>query len=157
MTPRHSSKSYGSIIEATELPRLVRLDVNLYAAVFGVMKLLPARFMIDRAEDRGALTPGTTVIETSSGTFGLGLAMVCRMRGYRVVIVGDPAIDVHLQRRLRALGAEVEIVSKPNGPGGHQRARLDRVAQLKDRYTDHFVPGQYDNADNPASYAGPPR
>ncbi|WP_414941209.1 cysteine synthase family protein [Amycolatopsis sp. cmx-11-51] len=151
---RERSHAYSSIIEATELPRLVRLRANLYAAVFGVMKLLPARFMIDRAEDRGLLTPDTTVIETSSGTFGLGLAMVCGMRGYRVVIVGDPAIDANLQRRMRGLGAEVEIVDTPSAAGGYQGARLERVAQLKDRYADHYVPGQYDNVDNPAAYAG---
>ncbi|MET7800755.1 cysteine synthase family protein [Streptomyces decoyicus] len=143
---------YQSIVEATELPRIIRLERNVYGAVFSLMKLLPARFMIDRAEDNGALTPQTTVIETSSGTFGLGLAMVCRMRGHRLRIVGDPAIDKNLRARLRGLGAEVDIVESVGRTGGYQRARLDRVAELCEQYPDHFVPGQYDSKDNPNAY-----
>ncbi|MFB6438445.1 cysteine synthase family protein [Streptomyces sp. NPDC056411] len=143
---------YQSIVEATELPRIIRLEDNLYGAVFSLMKLLPARFMIDRAEASGALNPRTTVIETSSGTFGLGLAMVCRMRGYRLRIVGDPAIDKNLRARLRGLGAEVEIVESVGETGGYQRARLNRVAEVCEQHPDHFVPGQYDNKDNPHAY-----
>ncbi|GHF69391.1 cystathionine beta-synthase [Streptomyces mashuensis] len=143
---------YQSIVDATELPRLVRLGPNLYGAVFSLMKLLPARFMIDRAEDRGALGTGTTIIETSSGTFALGLAMVARLRGYQLKIVGDPAIDRNLRMRLRGLGADVEIVERAGAQGGYQQARLDRVAELCEQIPDHFVPGQYDNKDNPTAY-----
>ncbi|MFF5205891.1 cysteine synthase family protein [Streptosporangium sp. NPDC000396] len=139
-------------MEATELPRIVQLEHNLYAATFSLMKLLPARFMIDRAESNGAIDRETTVIETSSGTFALGLAMVCRLRGHRLRIVGDPAIDQHLRRRLRRLGAQVDIVEAASAEGGYQRARLDRVAELRERYPNHFVPGQYDNRDNPTAY-----
>ncbi|MFI2205554.1 pyridoxal-phosphate dependent enzyme [Streptomyces sp. NPDC020192] len=143
----------ASIVEATELPRLVRLGPNLCGAAFTLMKLLPARFMLDRAEQRGELGPGTTVLETSSGTFALGLAMVCRLRGYPLVIVGDPAIDPVLRRRLRDLGTQVEICHEPSPEGGFQRARLDRLEQLRAEYPRHYVPGQYHNPDNPNAYA----
>ncbi|MET7611455.1 pyridoxal-phosphate dependent enzyme [Streptomyces seoulensis] len=142
-----------SVVDATVLPRLIRIGPNLCVAAFTLMKLLPARFMLDRAEQRGELKPGTTVLETSSGTFALGLAMVCRLRGYPLVIVGDPAIDPALCRRLGELGAQVEICTEPSPNGGFQQARLDRLAELRSRYPDHYVPGQYHNPDNPNAYA----
>ncbi|MEX3105745.1 MULTISPECIES: cysteine synthase family protein [unclassified Streptomyces] len=143
----------ASIVAATELPRLVRLGPNLCGAAFTLMKLLPARFMLDRAEQRGDLGPGTTVLETSSGTFALGLAMVCRLRGYPLVIVGDPAIDPALRRRLEELGTRVEICTRPSPEGGFQRARLDRLEELRAEHPRHYVPGQYHNPDNPNAYA----
>ncbi|WP_406320100.1 pyridoxal-phosphate dependent enzyme [Streptomyces sp. NBC_01637] len=142
-----------SIVEASVLPRLIRLGPNLCGAAFTLMKLLPARFMIDRAEQRGDLRPGTTVLETSSGTFALGLAMVCRLRGYPLVIVGDPAIDPVLRRRLLELNTRVEICHEPSPEGGFQRARLDRLEELRAEYPNHYVPGQYHNRDNPNAYA----
>ncbi|GAA2025006.1 PLP-dependent cysteine synthase family protein [Polymorphospora rubra] len=146
-------KIYSSVLEATELPRIIRITANLYAATFSLMKLLPARYIVDRAEAAGTLTPGTPVIETSSGTFGLGLAMVCRHRGHPLTVVGDPVIDADLRRRLEMLGARVEIVEDDGRPGGIQAARLARVEELRREHPGSFVPGQYDNPDNPAAYA----
>ncbi|EHR51361.1 cysteine synthase [Saccharomonospora marina XMU15] len=144
---------YRSVIEAMELPRIIQLTDNLYAAAFSLMKLLPARYVIDRAEAAGVLAPGTPVIETSSGSFGLGLAMVCRLRGYPLTIVGDSAIDDDLRNRLQLLNARIELVENHGAPGGIQGARLARVAELQREFPDSFVPGQYDNPANPAAYA----
>lgn len=144
-TSPHAPKAYASIIEATELPRIIHVTGNLYAAAFSLMKLLPARFIVDRAERAGLLTPGTPVIETSSGTFALGLAMVCAQRGYPLTIVGDPAIDRDLRNRLEMLGTKVVIVHDEGQAGGIQGARLARVAELRREHPDSFVPGQYDN------------
>lgn len=144
---------YRSAPEAVEQPRIVDLGDGLAGAAFALMKLLPARQIIERAQGSGEIGPGTRVIETSSGTFGLGLAMVCRLRGIPLTIVGDPIIDRHLRRRLEALGAEVEIVSGKALERGVQQARLDRVAALQARHRDHFVPRQYDNPQNPDAYA----
>ncbi|HEV8639297.1 MAG TPA: cysteine synthase family protein [Chloroflexota bacterium] len=142
-----------SIAEAIELPRVVRLGENLYAAAFPLMKLLPARFMLDRAREAGRVGPGSAIFETTSGTFGLALAILAALRGYRLTIVSDPAIDDPLKRRLEDLGARVEIVREPAAVGGFQRARLDRMAQLRAEHPDHFWPAQYDNPDNPGAYA----
>lgn len=147
-----TSIAYSSVIDATELPRIIRLTDNLYAAAFVMMKLLPARYIVERAEASGAIAPGTPIIETSSGTFGLGLALVCQQRGYPLTIVGDVAIDAELVRRLEMLGARVEIVSEDGHPGGIQGARLDRVEELRQRQPASFVPNQYDNLDNAAAY-----
>ncbi|MGH9938122.1 MAG: pyridoxal-5-phosphate-dependent protein subunit beta, partial [Blastocatellia bacterium] len=66
-----------SIIESVALPHLVQMENNLYGASFFLMKLLPARFVLDRARDEKLLEPSQVVIETTSGTFGLALAMLC--------------------------------------------------------------------------------
>jgi cysteine synthase len=144
--------AFPSVIEATELPRIIRLADNFYAAAFSLMKLLPARFMIDRALETGALAPGATVIETSSGTLALGLALVCRLRGHPLIIVGDPAINGSVRRRLELLGVRIEIVDAFDAPEGIQGARLERVAQLRERHPECYVPGQYDSADHGAAY-----
>lgn len=150
--PVAARRPHDSVVEATELPRIIRLNGNLYAAAFTLMKLLPARYIIDRAEASGLLAPGTPVLETSSGTFGLGLALVCRLRGYPLTIVGDAAIDAELRTRLEMLGARVEIVTENGHPGGIQGARLDRVKELHEERPDSFIPDQYDNPDNGRSY-----
>ncbi len=142
-----------SIVDAVELPPLIRLGEHLYGAVFVLMKLLPARFILDRARDEGLLRPTSTIVETTSGTFGLALAMLCALPGYRLIIVSDPAIDASLKRRLEDLGARVEILRQPAAVGGFQRARLDRVAALQAQIPDHFWPSQYDNPHNPGAYA----
>ncbi len=138
---------------ALELPQLVQLGDNLYGASFGLMKLMPARFILDRARDAGQLAPGATVVETTSGTFGLALAMLCALRGYRLILVSDPAVDAPLARRLRDLGAQLDIVEQPAAEGGYQRARLERLAAHLARHPGAFWPSQYDNLHNAGAYA----
>lgn len=138
--------------EIPELPRLVALEGRLVGAAFELMKLLPARVMLEAAQRAGRLGPRTRVIETTSGTLGLGLAIVCRRRGQPLTLVGDPVIGPEFERRLRDLGAAVVIVSGADLEQGVQQARLARVEELRRRRPDHFVPGQYDNPDNPRAY-----
>ncbi|HET9317301.1 MAG TPA: cysteine synthase family protein [Vicinamibacteria bacterium] len=140
-------------VSALELPQLVHLGDNLYAASFGLMKLLPARFILDRAREAGRLEPGSTLVETTSGTFGLALAMLCALRGYRLILVSDPAVDPPFARRLRELGACLDIVEKPAPAGGYQQARLDRLAEHLEENPEAFWPSQYDNVHNAGAYA----
>jgi cysteine synthase A len=142
-----------SIINAIELPRMIQLTESLYAASFILMKLLPARFILDRAEYSGLIGKGSTVIETTSGTFGLALSMLCALRNYKLILVSDPVIDASMKSRMEQLGARVEIVKEPAPVGGLQQARLDRLAQLREDNPDHFWPSQYDNPHNPGSYS----
>lgn len=144
---------YKTTAQAQALPQIVQLEPNLYAAVFRVMKILPAQFILDRARDEGLLRPGSVVIETTSGTFGWGLALVCHQQNYPLILVSDPAIDPALQRRLEELGTQVEIVTNPAEVGGFQGARLKRMAELQTQYPEHFWPSQYDNPNNPSAYA----
>jgi cysteine synthase A len=142
-----------TIVDALALPRVVQLEDRLYAACFPLMKLLPARLILERAREEGRIRPGSVIIETTSGTFGLALAMLCALDRYRLILVSDPAIDAPLKRRLEDLGTQVEIVSEPAAVGGYQRARLDRMAEVQRAFPEHFCPSQYANPLNPGGYA----
>lgn len=141
--------------EAYQLPRLIRLAPNLHAASFSLMKLVPARFILRRALADGQLEPGTVIVETTSGTFGLALAMQAAQLDRRLVLVSDPVIDERLYRRLVDLGAAVDRVpaAAATGPGGYQAARLRRLAEVRAGLPASFCPEQYTNPDNPRSYA----
>jgi len=134
-------------------PQLVRYQDNLHLIAFKLMKLLPASYIIEKAETDGQIDQDTTIIETSSGTFALGLAIVCALKKYKLIIVGDPVIDVPLRNRLNDLGAQVEIVTKSAAEAGYQSARLKRVFELMDSIPNHFWPCQYDNSNHPEAYA----
>jgi cysteine synthase A len=152
LVPPPGSRAFASIVDATLLPRIVRLGPNLWGAVFVLMKLLPAAYILRRAEERGLLGPETVVVETTSGTFGLALAMQTALMRRPLILVSDPAIDANLHRRLTDLGAGIEICPEPAAVGGFQEARLQRLAQIRAELADTFCPEQYSNADNGRSY-----
>ncbi|MER7004754.1 cysteine synthase family protein [Dactylosporangium sp. NPDC000555] len=141
--------------EAYQLPRLIQLEPNLYAASFTLMKMVPARYILRRALDDGRLEPGTVIVETTSGTFGLALAMQGVHLDRRVILVSDPVIDERLYRRLSDLGATVLRVPEGAGerPGGYQAARLELLARVRAEHPATFCPEQYTNPDNPRAYA----
>lgn len=138
----------ANIVDAMALPRIVWLRTNLIALVFTLMKLLPARFIIRKALEEGELEPGGLIAETSSGTFGLALAMIARLSGHPLTLVGDAAIEPALCRRLKDLGATVHVVeAAPHG--GYQQARLELLEQVLAANSDSFCPRQYSNPYNP--------
>ncbi|WP_165420751.1 pyridoxal-phosphate dependent enzyme [Rhizobium ruizarguesonis] len=148
------SNVYLNGMDAIESPRLVQLEDNIIAVVFSLMKLLPARFIIENALQRGEIREGDTVVETSSGTFALGLAIVCNHHRLRLrIVTGESRIDPTLMWRLRDLGAEVEVLSEPDPGGGlMQKARLNRVHAILRENPSFFWPCQYDNPDNRRAY-----
>lgn len=133
-------------------PQLVSLEPNLVAAVFPLMKVYPAEFSLRHASEQGWVTSQTLVVESSSGNMALGLAIVCRLRGYRLALVSDYACDLLLRLRLEDLGVRVEIVSAPAPTGGYQQARLDRLAAIRAEEPDHWWVHQYDNPCNAGAY-----
>jgi cysteine synthase A len=142
----------GDYPEAELTPLTVQLADNLFAVCFCLMKLLPARHILESAMADGRLKPGAMVVETTSGTFGLALALCCRIMGLRLTLVSDPAIQPDLHQRLMNLGAVVEVVDRPAPGGGYQIPRLQRVGELLNEIPDSFCPLQYDNPGNPESY-----
>lgn len=136
-----------------QMPRIVGLASNLYAAQFRLMKLLPARYMLERAEERGLLRPGGHVVETSSGTFAMALAMLSAVRGYDLTIVSATSLmDDTFKRQLEQLGAAVRLVPDENRTG-NQDGRLSELHRVLDSAPGAFWPMQYDNPDNAASYS----
>jgi cysteine synthase A len=143
----------ADIVTATCLPRLVRLGPGLIGAAFEVMKVLPASHIVAEAIRAGEIRPDTPIVETTSGTFGLGLAMVCALRGLRLHLVSDPVVEGYLAQRLRQLGAELTIVREPAAEGGFQASRLAVVERIRRENPGIFVPSQYANVNNPLAYA----
>lgn len=142
-----------SYLSDFETPRIVPLSANLHAAQFRLMKLLPARFMLDRAEARGLLKRGSHIVETSSGTFALALAMLSVERGYTLTIVSATSLmDACFKARLEQLDASVILVEDENRTG-NQGGRLAALHRVPDSRPDAFWPQQYDNPDNPAAYS----
>ena len=147
-----SGRTPDDALRVYELPQFVRLRSGVVAVCFPLMKLLVARHIIDHALANGMIRPGTRVLETTSGTFGLGLAQVCAVRGLPLTLVTDPVVDESFRNKLEALGADIDIVEHPAAEGGYQRSRLDRLEQLRNNEPDAFVPEQYANPQNPAAY-----
>lgn len=147
--------AYDEATDAYQLPRLVRIGPNLYAACFTLMKLVPARSILRKAEKDGRLDADTVIVETTSGTFGLALAMQAAHMDRRLILVSDPVIDERLHRRLTDLGAVVERVPADSVgmTGGYQAARLARLEEIMAELPATFCPEQYSNPDNPRSYA----
>ncbi|OLR94613.1 PLP-dependent cysteine synthase family protein [Actinokineospora bangkokensis] len=119
----------------------------------GGMKARAAVSMLTGARRRGHLPPGGTVVESTSGTLGLGLAFAGQALGHPVVLVVDDELEPPMRALLRAHGARLEVVRRPHPVGGWQRARLDRVAELLAELPGAYWPDQYNNPDNPAGYA----
>lgn len=154
---------FDSVADSVGHTPLVRLrppdglQVELFAKLelqnlFG-MKDRVARNIISEAKRTGMLQPGAPIVESSSGTMALGVALVGRSMGHPVHIVTDPRVDPITLAKLRALGCQVSIVPAMTG-NGWQSARLERLAELMAELPGAFWPQQYSNPDNPAAYRG---
>lgn len=133
-------------------PKLVQVETNLFVAAFSVMKVLPAIYILKKAMQRQEVTSRSVIVETSSGTFALGLAIVCNELKLPLFVASDPAIDQRLRNRLESLNARVHIVENPAPGGGYQQPRLDVVKQFLAKNPNAYWTRQYDNGDNPDSY-----
>ncbi len=118
----------------------------------GALKDRVALKMVEDAEAAGALQPGGLLVESSSGTLAEGLARVATLKGYRLIIVTDPRIDGMTMAKLRALGAELEIVKDYHPNGGWQVARLERLRQVIAGNPGAVWVRQYDSPSNAAAY-----
>ena len=115
---------------ALETPRMAALAPNLVAAVFPLMKLMPARYILDRAAADGEIKPGARIVETTSGTFGMALALLAAARGYELTLItASSLIDAKYAARLERIGAIVITVEDPSG-NGDQLGRLQRLEML---------------------------
>jgi cysteine synthase A len=118
----------------------------------GSSKDRPAARMLSDALEDGRIGPGSTVIESTSGNMGVGLAQFCRYHDMHLICVVDARAHETNVRTLRALGAEVRVVDVPR-TGDLLAARLALVHRLLDSMPGAFWPNQYANAANPAAHA----
>ncbi|SOD81182.1 cysteine synthase A [Streptomyces sp. 1222.2] len=119
----------------------------------GGMKARAAVSMLLGARERGALRPGAPVVESTSGTLGIGLAFAGQALGHPVVLVGDSELELSMRQLLRSHGVRLELVDRPAAIGGWQAARLARLRELLAVLPGAYWPDQYNNPDNTAGYA----
>ena len=112
-----------------------------------------ALYMVEQARRRRQLPPGGHIVESTSGTLGLGLALAGVVFGHPVTLVTDPGLEPMMRSLLSGYGAEVDVVAEPDSLGGWQQARRARVTELLQTYPDAWCPDQYNNPDNTAAYA----
>ncbi len=123
---------------------LLKLEGNNPA---GSVKDRPALSMIRRAEERGEIRPGDTLIEPTSGNTGIALAMAASVRGYRMVLVMPEHMSVERRSVMRALGAEILLTPAAGGMEAAIDLARTLVSQGKGRLLD-----QFSNPDNPAAH-----
>ena len=150
-------KTLEEVIGATPLVRLQRLGAQEAQArgnvilgklegnnPAGSVKDRPAMSMIRRAEERGDIKPGDTLIEATSGNTGIALAMAAAIRGYRMVLIMPEDLSIERAQTMKAFGAELILTPKA---GGMEAAR-DLADELQ-RQGKGLVLDQFANADNP--------
>ena len=156
------SKIYTSadqLIGKTPLLELVHIEKEegLEAKILGKLEYFNpagsvkdriAKAMIDDAEAKGLLKPGSVIIEPTSGNTGIGLASVAAARGYRVIIVMPETMSVERRQLMKAYGAELVLTEGAKGMKG-AIAKADELAR---EIPGSFVPGQFVNAANPKAH-----
>lgn len=110
----------------------------------GSAKDRPARTMLDEAEAKGLIGPGSVIIEPTSGNTGIGLASVGAVRGYRVIIVMPDSMSAERCALMRAYGAELVLTPGAEGMSG----AIAKANALAAEIPGSFIPGQFDNPDN---------
>ena len=141
------------LLELTHLEKKYGLKARLlgkleYLNPAGSVKDRIARAMIDDAEAKGLMKPGSVIIEPTSGNTGIGLASVAAARGYRVIIVMPETMSVERRQLMRAYGAELVLTEGSKGMSG----AIAKAEELAREIPGGFVPGQFVNAANPKAH-----
>ncbi|MDY3279518.1 MAG: cysteine synthase A [Eubacteriales bacterium] len=136
----HLEKKYG--LKARVLAKLEYLNPA------GSVKDRVAKAMIEDAEKRGLLRPGSTIIEPTSGNTGIGLCAVAAARGYKAVIVMPDTMSVERRMTMKAYGAELVLTPGAKGMAG----AIAKAEELQKEIPDSIVAGQFVNPANPAAH-----
>ena len=141
------------VLELSRFGKAVGTQAKLFAKLEqfnpgGSAKDRVAKKMLDEAERTGKLAPGAAIIEPTSGNTGIGLCAVGASRGYRVIIVMPDSMSVERRLLMKAYGAEVVLTPGKDGMSG----AIAEAERLADTIPGSFLPGQFDNPDNPRAH-----
>lgn len=151
---------YQNILECignTPLVELSHLESNLYAKIYakvesfnpaGSAKDRIARKMILEAEKQGLLKPGAAIIEPTSGNTGIGLAMVCALRGYQAIFTMPETMSEERQKLLKAYGAKIVLTPAAKGMSG----AIEEANALHKKMENSWIPSQFSNPNNPLAH-----
>ena len=141
------------LLELTHIEKALGLKAKVLAKLeylnpAGSVKDRVAKAMIDDAEEKGLLKPGSVIIEPTSGNTGIGLAAVAAARGYRIIIVMPDTMSVERRQLMKAYGAELVLSEGAKGMKG----AIAKADELAASISDSFIPGQFVNPANPKAH-----